>query len=257
MPSSVPPSAISPANLTLPARAPAAGRLFAIVFAIALVLASIPVFFPVVDLAVSLYFLQADPPVRTAKWWWVDGINEYIPTLFRTWAVLCLPAWLLARKSARYRRWAFPIAFTGLALLLGPGLAVSGIKDLTQRARPFHVVGLGGDKAFTPALQIAQQCNENCAFVSGHTADGFFLVSLMLLSRRRRAWWMAFGVVAGFAIGFARVSVGAHWLSDALWAWPVTMAASWVVWVVLRRWYPPMLPTGEAIASPEVAAKSH
>ncbi len=251
-PSSVASSVTSPAKLALPALAPATGRVFAIVFAIALALALIPAFFPVVDLAVSLYFLQADPPVRTAKWWWVDWINEYIPTLFRTWAVLCLPAWLWARKSARYRRWAFPIAFTGLALLLGPGLVVGGIKDLTQRARPFHVVGLGGDKTFTPALQLAQQCDDNCAFVSGHTADGFFLISLMLLSRRR-AWWVAFGVLAGFAIGFARVSVGAHWLSDALWAWPITMAASWLVWITLGRWYPPMSPSGDAIASPDAA----
>jgi lipid A 4'-phosphatase len=49
---------------------------------------------------------------------------------------------------------------------------------------------------------------------------------------------VAFGIAGGLVIGFARVSVGAHWLSDALWAWPVTMACGWVVWLWLRRVYP-------------------
>ena len=145
--------------------------------------------------------------------------------------------WLLVRRSKNYRHWALPVAFFGLTLLLGPGIVANGLKDVTLRARPFHVVEFGGDKQFAPALQISNQCEDNCAFVSGHVADGFFLVSLMLLARRHRAWWVAFGIASGFVIGFARVSVGAHWLSDALWAWPVTMACGWIVWLWLRRVY--------------------
>lgn len=211
------------------------GLLVVLAFAAALV----PAVFPSVDLVVAGYFLRPDPPVKATEWQWVTLINEYIPTLFRTIAVLCLPAWLVARRAKRYRQWAFPIAFVGLALWLGPGLVVSGLKDLTQRARPFHVTAFGGDRQFTPALQITNQCSDNCAFVSGHTADGFFLVGLMLLTRRRRAWWVALGIASGLLIGFARISVGAHWLSDVLWAFPVTLACSWVVWVALTRFYLP------------------
>ncbi len=213
--------------------------LYGWVVAASILVALVPVGFPAIDLAVSTYFMQPNPPMVTKNWLWVALINEYIPTIFRTWAVLCLPAWLLMRRSARYKKWAHPIAFVGLALLLGPGLVVSGLKEITQRARPLYVAEFGGSKQFTPALKIAGQCNDdNCAFVSGHTADGFFLASLMLLSRRRRAWWVALGVASGVLIGFARVSVGAHWLSDALWAFPVTMICSWIVWVALGRAYP-------------------
>ncbi len=221
--------------------------LYGWILGLALLAALVPVAFPAVDLSVSAYFLQPNPPVRTKDWLWVDLINEHTPTIFRTWAILCLPAWLLARRSARFKRWAHPIAFVGLALLLGPGLAVSGLKEVTQRARPFYVTEFGGTKQFTPALQVAGQCNDdNCAFVSGHVADGFFLVSLMLLSRRRRAWWVVFGVASGLLIGFARVSVGAHWLSDALWAFPVTMLTSGLVWLWLRRVYRADLPAADA-----------
>lgn len=213
--------------------------LYGRVLAMSLVVALVPAVFPAIDLAVATYFMQTNPPVVAKDWFWVQLLNEYIPTVYRTWAVLCLPAWFLVRRSARHQRWAHAVAFVGLALLLGPGLTVSGLKEITQRARPLYVTEFGGTRQFTPALQIAGQCNDdNCAFVSGHAADGFFLVSLMLLNRQRRAWWVALGVASGVLIGFSRVSVGAHWLSDALWAFPVTMICSWIVWVALRRAYP-------------------
>ena len=211
--------------------------LYAVVAAVSLLLALVPAIFPQIDLAVSGYFLQADPPLRTAKWLWVELINEYTPTIFRTLAVASLVLWLLVRRSKNYRHWALPVAFFGLTLLIGPGIVANGLKDVTLRARPFHVTEFGGDKQFSPALQISNQCTDNCAFVSGHAADGFFFVSLMLLAHRRRAWWIACGFASGLMIGFARVSVGAHWLSDVLWAWPVTMACGWIVWLWLRRVY--------------------
>lgn len=213
--------------------------LYGLLVVIAFTAALVPAVFPAMDLAVAGYFLKVDSPIKTTDWLWVTLINEHTPTVFRSIAVLCLPAWLFARRAQRYQHWVLPIAFVGLGLLLGPGLVVSGLKDLTQRARPFHVTAFGGEKQFTPALQITDQCNDNCAFVSGHAADGFFLVGLMLLSRRRRAWWVAFGLISGLVVGFARVSVGAHWLSDVLWAFPVALVSSWVVWVALTRYYLP------------------
>ena len=211
--------------------------LYAVVATASLLLALVPAMFPQIDLAVSGYFLQADTPWRPTKWLWVELINEYTPTVFRTLAVASLVLWLLVRRSTNYHHWALPVAFFGLTLLMGPGIVANGLKDVTLRARPFHVTEFGGDKQFSTALQISNQCTDNCAFVSGHAADGFFFVSLMLLARRRHALWIAFGIASGLVIGFARISVGAHWLSDVLWAWPVTMACGWIVWLWLRRVY--------------------
>ncbi len=209
--------------------------LFLVMFAVAVAAAMVPALYPGLDIAIAGYFLQPNPPVVPSTWLWVELVNEHIPTIFRVMVLLCLPAWLVARRLPKLRKWALPIAFVGLGVLLGPGLMVGAVKDYSLRARPFHVTEFGGVRQFTPALTITNQCDDNCAFVSGHTADGFFLASVMLIVRRRRGWWVAAGVAGGLLIGFARVSVGAHWFSDVLWAFPITLAGSWIVWRLLYR----------------------
>jgi lipid A 4'-phosphatase len=211
---------------------------FLTLLAVSLAAAMVPTLFPAVDFATSGYFLQTSPPVKTADWWWVDLLNEYVPMVFRSLAVACIPLWWLAAKSRNWRHLARPVAFVGLALLVGPGILVTSVKDLTKRARPHHVIEFQGTKQFAPALKAGNQCDDNCAFPSGHTSDGFFIASLMLIDPRRRWWWLAGGVVGGLAIGFARVSVGAHWLSDALWACPITLLGSWLVYLAFERYYP-------------------
>jgi lipid A 4'-phosphatase len=212
-------------------------RIFGGLLAVSVCAALVPVLMPALDLTVSGYFLQPNPPLVTKDWWWVDGINEYTPAVFRTIVVLCLIGWMVVNARPHWRRWALPVAFVGLAIFIGPGLLVSSVKELTLRARPFHVTEFGGDRQFSRALQRSNQCDDNCAFVSGHSADGFFLAGLMLLHRRRRWAWACAGVVGGLVVGFARVSVGAHWLSDVLWAMPVTLIGSALAWLFLSRIY--------------------
>ena len=183
-----------------------------------------------------------DTPVNPAKWLWVDLVNEYTPDLFRSIGIILLAGWIAIGLTRRWRRTALALAFVGMSLLLGPGLATWAVKEHQLRARPLDVVEFGGQRQFTPALQQANQCSDNCAVVSGHVACGFFFASLMLLDPRRRWWWITLGVVAGGLIGVARISVGAHWLSDALWAFPITLLSSWLVWQVLAFFYKQELP---------------
>ena len=130
------------------------------------------------------------------------------------------------------------MAFIVLAGALGPGVVVNSVfKDNWQRARPYQVEAFGGTQQFTRAAVITDQCDNNCSFVSGHVACGFFLASLMLVDRRRRVMWGVVGVVSGLAIGFSRMAAGAHWLSDVLWASPITLMTSWLVWRILVRAY--------------------
>ena len=207
------------------------------VFAAAVVVALVPAAFPAIDIAVASLFLRPGAPPEAANWLWVELINEHTPTVFRILVLLCIPAWLLARWIPKFRHLAMPIAFVGLGVFFGPGLLVGAVKDYSLRARPFHVTEFGGERQFSPAWVKADQCNDNCAFVSGHVSDGFFLATLLLIDRRRRWFWLIAGVAGGLIIGFARVSVGAHWLSDVLWALPITMVASWLVDRFLRRFH--------------------
>jgi lipid A 4'-phosphatase len=196
-------------------------------------LALIPTLWPVIDLWVAAAL--GDKTGHEA-WWWVELINLYIPTAFR---FLVFASLALLAGTWVWRRWAacrMPLAFLALAIAIGPGAVVNGgFKDNWQRARPYQVVEFGGTQQFTRATVMTDQCDNNCSFVSGHVACGFFLMSLMLVHPNRQKAWAATGALTGLLIGFARISDSAHWLSDVLWAAPITMLCSWIVWQALRR----------------------
>lgn len=221
----------------MPLAAPSSRTVFLTLLTASLAVAMLPVLWPQLDIAAAAYFLQPNPPINPAQWKWVELVNEYVPDIFRSLALLSLLGWILVSLLRRSRRAGIALAFVGISLLLGPGFVTWAVKEHTLRARPFDVVQFGGDRQFTPALTQAQQCTDNCAFTSGHVACGFFFASLMLLDPRRRGRWIAAGLVLGALVSVARMSVGAHWLSDALWALPITLATSGVVWAVLGFFY--------------------
>ncbi len=201
-------------------------------------LALLPTAWTTLDLRAAAIFLGLDAHNDVFRWWWVELINLYVPAVFRVLVFAALGGWIWAALSTSRQRWRLPLAFVVLAGALGPGLVVnSGFKDNWQRARPYQVQEFGGAQLFTRAALPTDQCNNNCSFVSGHVACGFFLASLMLIDRKRRRAWAVTGVVAGLTIGFARMADGAHWLSDVLWASPITLLTSWLVWKVLLRLY--------------------
>lgn len=221
----------------MPPTATSSRTAFLTLLTISLTVAMLPVLWPQLDIAAAAYFLQPSPPINPAQWKWVELVNEYVPDIFRTLALLSLLGWILVSLLRRWRRAGIALAFVGISLLLGPGFVTWAVKEHTLRARPFDVVEFGGDRQFTPALTQAQQCTDNCAFTSGHVACGFFFASLMLLDPRRRRRWIAAGLVLGGLVSVARMSVGAHWLSDALWALPITLTTSGLVWLVLSFFY--------------------
>lgn len=103
-------------------------------------------------------------------------------------------------------------------LVLVPGIVITNIiKDnSTGRARPRQIVTFGGDSEFTGPFQYSGVCSHNCSFVSGHAANGFFLMTPFWIFRRRR--WLFIGVAAGGVAGLGRVVQGAHYFSDVIFA---------------------------------------
>lgn len=202
--------------------------------------ALIPTLWPALDLQAAALFTGKPPQVAAASWWWVEIINLYVPLAFRIMVFTALALWLVATMKVQWSQWRLPLAFVVLSGALGPGLLVNaGFKDHWQRARPYQVENFGGTQQFTRAGVMTDQCSNNCSFVSGHVACGFFFASLMLLHRRRQVAWALIGTSAGLLIGFARMANVAHWLSDVLWAAPITLLCSWVIWKVLSRIYQP------------------
>jgi lipid A 4'-phosphatase len=225
----------------MPFTAPSARKTPALYWQIvvgSVLLALLPTVWTSLDLQTSALLFGKDAAVSAGQWFWVEHINLYIPDEFRYIVMLALALLLLATWVARLRRWRLPLAFVALAIALGPGLVVNAVfKDNWHRARPYQVHEFGGAQQFSRAAVITDQCDNNCSFVSGHVACGFFVVSLMLVQPQRRRLWGGLGVAFGLLIGFARIVDGAHWLSDVLWACPVTLTCSWLVWQLLLMVY--------------------
>ena len=121
-----------------------------------------------------------------------------------TWLALAARQWL----------------FLAVCLGAGPGLVANVLlKEQLGRARPKHVVAFGGDKAFSPPLVPGRECVHACSFVSGEAASVFtpFYAAALLLPRCSLLL-AAVGTVAGLAAGLVRISQGAHFLSDVIFA---------------------------------------
>jgi lipid A 4'-phosphatase len=190
------------------------------VFAITLAIFS---FAPWVDMATSGLFYDPDRGFVLANWPpivllfhaipWIAGGTLILTAVGASWLLLLgRPLWRLDRKA---------LIFLVASTAAGPGfLANTLLKDHWGRARPIQIEAFGGTHHFTLAPLPAAECDRNCAFVSGHAALAFSLVSLAFLlppgNSRRRGIAAALGF--GVLVGLGRIAQGAHFLSDVVYA---------------------------------------
>jgi len=206
-------------------------------FALLALTAFAAAFIPSLDLAVSGFFYKpdagfflADHPVFVALHWLAVKGAWALGGVF---GVLALVSFLRRKPigGSAAKGWLFLF----LALLIGPVLIANvGLKDHWGRARPREVTEFGGAAHFSQALILQPVAHSNGSFVSGDGAFGFFLPSFAYLAplpaRRRtsrRLFWG--GTAVGCAFGLARIAMGAHFLSDVLFAALLMLAASAVL----------------------------
>jgi membrane-associated phospholipid phosphatase len=169
---------------------------------------------------------------------WVSTV--FNPTVFRV-AASALALWLFVKRRPRLAWWA--LATTWGAALLGLVL-----KETVRRARP----------AFVDAVAAAP----GRSFPSGHALGSvvgcgvLLLVGLPLLRPlARRLAWLAAGLVV-LAVGFARVGLGVHYLSDVLAGWVLGLgwlAATVAVFHTWRQDVGAAVPEVRAGLEPELA----
>ncbi|MGE0260150.1 MAG: phosphatase PAP2 family protein [Alphaproteobacteria bacterium] len=195
-------------------------------------------FVPAIDLAVTGLFYAPGQGFPLAGWAplvivegavpWITRLIVGITALGALWLLLIgLPLWRLDRRA---------LVFLVAATVLGPGLVANTVlKDHWGRARPSQIEAFGGAREFTPAPLPATQCERNCAFVSGHAALAFSLVSFAFLlpSGRRKRLAIATALGFGALIGIARMAAGAHFLSDVVYAGLIVTATSWLLYEAL------------------------
>lgn len=177
---------------------------------------------PEIDLAVARRFYAPEAGFVGQRLAWVQTLRWVFIVLYFGTIGLCLvgltliwrgrPQWLHLGRA----QWLFLAA----CLAAGPGLVANLIlKDQWGRARPRHVMELGGSKAFTPPLVLSSQCRRNCSFVSGEASSTYvtFYAAAALIPQWSATLVIA-GTVGGLATGLIRMAQGGHFLSDVVFA---------------------------------------
>jgi lipid A 4'-phosphatase len=188
------------------------------------------IIFPSLDLIVSGFFyaagtgffLAGNPILNALEWvtyYGSRGVGAIFLAITAITYVRHKPLWNIPTKN-----WLFLF----LALLLGPALIANIIlKDHWGRARPREVMEFGGTHVFSPALLPQTNAHANGSFVSGDGSFGFFLPTIAYVvphNRSRRVFWSMMSL--GSIFGIARILMGAHFLSDVLFAGLFMMLSS-------------------------------
>jgi len=213
--------------------------------ATSLLLAAGFVAFPEIDLAASALFYRDGAWFLVAESSWVDVSYRSLPIASRLIIAILIGLWLLSliRRLPRLHARRATFGFLLAAVLLGPGLLVDNVlKDNFGRARPGKVQEFGGKSRFTSAFIPTDQCRKNCSFVSGHVAGTAFLMAFGWLAAPavRRRWLLA-SIAASIWMGYVRVVMGGHFLSDVIFAWFAVYFSLWATEWAFRRlgWLPP------------------
>jgi lipid A 4'-phosphatase len=202
-------------------------------------------FVPEIDLRVAALFYTP------AKGFLLDGdpaaklVQPMLAWIIGSIVTICL-ALLAINNMARlnplktkipFRVSNWSVIYLLSALALGPGLVVNGIlKEHWGRARPREIVAFGGNKQFTKAFVLSDQCETNCSFVSGEASLGFYGLTFMFIARRRKRKTIASAsLLIGSLIGLLRMSLGAHFLSDVIFAGLFTFLVSYLLYLLLIR----------------------
>lgn len=195
------------------------------------------------DFQVTQFFYH---PACSPQGWLLDCHPLYktwfyssIPIVSAGIVLVGLAALVWRPKTLGHQLMRLRVFYFVLVFILGSGLVVNAIlKDHWGRPRPVQTQDFGGAAVYVPPGQLVLN-SEGRSFASGHSSVGFTFLALWFLWRRSRPTWAVWGLGAGlllgYAIGLARISVGAHYLSDVIWSgWMMAMAA-WLVYYPLMQ----------------------
>lgn len=196
--------------------------------------------FPAIDLAVSRSladgqgFSLAEHPFFKG----VRYVGRQSQTYLLGAMLLILLLNIILPKRLRFCQPHKPI-FVLLSFVAGPLVVVHALKALIGRARPRALVEFGGNADFTPVWQFSMACESNCSFPSAGTSSAAATLSLLVFIPARFRWIAAMVLTPCLAlIAFNRVIFGAHFLSDVVLGWLLTVFAMIWVWLWIDRQKP-------------------
>ncbi len=130
--------------------------------------------------------------------------------------------------------WAFFLLITAA---IGPGLSVNSLlKENFGRARPCHILEFSGEKTFSPAFVITNQCKKNCSFSSGHAAMSFYFTAIAYVANSLNftRTYLA-GIVFGTMIGLSRIIMGGHFASDVIASCFIVLLSNHLIYLIWKK----------------------
>ncbi|MFJ3633034.1 phosphatase PAP2 family protein [Streptomyces sp. NPDC090112] len=135
--------------------------------------------------------------------------------------VAALVVWLLTRRAWRLAAWAGVTATAGAAI----GFLV---KNVVERARPHLPDPVADAPGFSFPSGHAMAATTSCAVL--------LLVLLPLVPRAWRPLPWALAVTAVVGVGYTRVALGVHWVSDVVGGWLLGIAVVTATTLVFEAW---------------------
>ncbi len=127
--------------------------------------------------------------------------------------------------------------FLFISVAIGPGLITHSIlKENFGRARPRDVIEFTGDKQFSRAVAISNQCITNCSFVSGHAAMAFYFTAIAyVVSAAYFNRVYTLGLLFGTCVGISRIIMGGHFASDITAAAFIVLLLNHIAYILWKR----------------------
>ena len=187
-----------------------------------LVVATVYIRMSGVDLAFQSRFY--DPDIG-----WIGGaqnpwlwLKHYGPLPAITITVVSLLVLIASFWVVRLRAYRYVALFFIAVMAVGPGLIVNaGFKQHWGRPRPLDLQEFNHDREFVEVWG-APVPGAGASFPSGHASVAFYLFTPFFVFRPHHRRWamffLALGLGYGMFMGLARISQGAHFISDVLWS---------------------------------------
>lgn len=185
------------------------------------------IFFPIggsIDLALIHPWVSESGQFLLRDNWYLAELNHhYVKDLIILVYVIFFIIWLASFKVKKLRalRWSYGYFF-GMVIL---STSIIGLlKSQSAHACPWNITIPTPQGFFWDFSATKGHC-----FPGGHASTGFALMAgyaVFRLSNKKRAYFfLVSGCILGFAMGWAQMMRGAHFLSHNLWT-------AWVIWLV-------------------------
>lgn len=178
------------------------------------------ILFPELDIQIANYFYDTKLGFLYKTNAIVLIFYMSIPLITKIFAIACLLYMIYLYLKHRKAKLILNSAafFLFITAIIGPGLVVNTVlKDNFGRARPRQIKEFNGNKEFSRAFVITNQCEKNCSFSSGHAAMGFYFSAIAYIASTlyfTRIYLL--GIAFGASVGLSRIIMGGHFASDVV-----------------------------------------